>query len=198
MKKITLVGIVLFSFFLNSCDVLEQAQQVAMLTKCQFRLSSLQDTKLAGVNVQNKDSYADLSVIDATRIASAYATGSLPLSFVLNVEAKNPNTRAAGMSRLDWILLIDDLEVMNGITEKQITIPANGGTAVLPMELKIDLMKVLETKNVQSLANFGMNLAGVGNKPTRITLKAKPTVNIGSTPITYPSYIIIENEFSAN
>lgn len=198
MKKITLVGIVLISFFINSCDVLEQAQQVALLTKCQFRLSSLQDTKLAGVNVQNKDSYADLSVIDATRIASAYATGSLPLSFVLNVEAKNPNSRAAGMSRLDWILLIDDLEVMNGITEKQITIPANGGTAVLPMELKIDLMKVLETKNVQSLANFGMNLAGVGNEPTRVTLKAKPTINIGSTPITYPGYITIENEFSTN
>lgn len=198
MKKITLVGIVLISFILNGCDVLEQAQQVAMLSKCEFRLSSLNDTKLAGVNVHNKDSYADLSLVDATRIATAYASGSLPLSFVLNVEAKNPNNRTASMSKLDWILLIDDLEVMNGITEKQITIPANGGTAVLPMELKIDLMKILETKNVQSLANFGMNLAGIGNKPTRVTLKAKPTINIGSTPITYPGYITIENEFSTN
>lgn len=196
MKKSLFILTFLSAFVLNSCDILDQISQVAMLSKCQFRLSTLTNTKLAGVNVQNIDSFNDLSFVDVTKVTAAYATGNLPLSFTLNVEAKNPNTSAAGMSKLDWILLIDDLEVLTGVTEQRITIPANGGTAILPLNLSFDLLKVIESRNVESLANFGMNLAGAGNRPTRVTLKAKPTIYVGSNPITYPNYITIENEFS--
>ena len=196
MRK-TLFAFILFSAFtLNSCDILEQAGQMAMLAKCQFRLSTLTNSKLAGVNIQTIDSYKQLNLMDVAKVTTAYATGSLPLTFTLNVEVKNPNTIAAGMSKLDWILLIDDVERLSGITEQRITIPANGGIATLPMDLKIDLMKILETKNVESLANFAMNLAGVGNKPTRVSLKAKPTIYVGSTPITYPNYITVNTEFT--
>ena len=196
MKRSLLIFTILSAFVLNSCDVLNQISQVAMLSKCQFRLSTLTNTRLAGVNVQNIKSYKDLSLVDVTKVTAAYATGSLPLSFTLNVEAKNPNTTAAGMSKLDWILMIDDLEVLTGVTEQRITIPANGGTAVLPLNLSFDLLKVIEARNVESLANFGLNLAGAGNRPTRVTLKAKPTIYVGSSPITYPDYITINNEFT--
>lgn len=196
MKKSLFVFTFLSAFVLNSCDILDQISQVAMLSKCQFRLSTLTNTKLAGVNIQNIKSFDDLSFVDVAKVTAAYATGNLPISFTLNVEAKNPNTTAAGMSKLDWILLIDDLEVLTGITEQRITIPANGGTAVLPLNLSFNLLKVIESKNVESLANFGMNLAGAGNRPTRVTLKAKPTIYVGSSPITYPDYITIKSDFT--
>ncbi|HLO90818.1 MAG TPA: hypothetical protein VK172_06580 [Lentimicrobium sp.] len=196
MKKLTFLLVLTTAFIMNSCDILEQASQMAMLTKCQFRLSTLTNAKIAGVGVQNKNSYKDFSVLDVAKVTGAYATGSLPLTFTLNVEAKNPNAKPAGMSKLDWILLIDDLEVLTGITEQKISIPANGGTATLPMEMKVDLMKVIESRNIESLANFGMNLAGAGNKPTRVSLKAKPTIYVGGTPIAYPDYITIQTEFT--
>lgn len=184
------------AFILNSCDVLDQASQVLMLSKCQFKLSTLTNTKLAGVNIQNIDSYKELGVLDVAKVGAAYAAGSLPLSFTLNVDIKNPNQKAAGMSKLDWILLIDDVERLSGVTEERLTIPANGGIATLPMNLKLDLMKVVEAKNIESLANFAMNLAGAGNRPTRVSLKAKPTIYVGTTPITYPNYITVNTEFT--
>ncbi|HLN53931.1 MAG TPA: hypothetical protein VK212_09515 [Lentimicrobium sp.] len=198
MKKSLYSLILVSAFILSSCDILDQAAQVAMLSKCQFRLSTLTNAKLAGVNVQNIDSYNDLSALDVAKIGAAYATGSLPLTFTLNVDIKNPNTRSAGMSKLDWILLIDDVERLNGVVEKSVTIPANGGVATLPMDLKIDLMKVVEAKNLESLANFAMNLAGYGNKPTRVTMKAKPTINVGTSSIAYPGYITVGTEFTSN
>jgi hypothetical protein len=198
MKKLLVITMFLSSFLLNSCDILDQAQQAMAFTKCEFRLGTLTNTQLAGVNIHNKNSYRDLNALDIARVGTAYAAGSLPLSFTLNVDIKNPNTRAAGMSKLDWILLIDGVERLTGVTEERITIPANGGTATMPMNLKFDLMKVVEAKNLESLANFAMNLAGVGNRPSRVTLKAKPTVYVGTTPISYPNYITIENEFSSN
>lgn len=198
MKKPLFIFIFLASFILNSCDILDQAAQMAMLTKCEFRLTTLTNTKLAGVNIQTIDSYKQLNLVDVGKLTAAYASGNMPLSFTLNVEARNPNTKPAGMSKLDWILMIDDLEVMNGITEQRINIPANGGTTTIPMEMKLNLLKVLETRNVESLSNFAMNLAGVGNKPTRVSLKAKPTIYVGSSPITYPNYITIDTQFSSN
>lgn len=196
MKKSVFIIVFLSAFIVNSCDVLNQASQVMMLSKCEFKLGTLTNTKLAGVNIQNIHSYKDLSVLDVARVGTAYAGGSLPLSFTLNVDIKNPNTRAAGMTKLDWILLIDDVERLSGVTEQRVTIPANGGIATLPMELKLDVMKVVEARNVESLANFAMNLAGAGNRPTRVSLKAKPTILVGTTPITYPNYITIETEFT--
>lgn len=198
MKKLLVITMIISSFILSSCDILDQAQQAMAFTKCEFRLGTLTNTQLAGVNVQNMNSYRDLNTMDIARVGTAYAAGSLPLSFTLNVDIKNPNARAAGMSKLDWILLIDGVERLTGVTEDRITIPANGGTATMPMNLKFDLMKVVEAKNLESLANFAMNLAGVGNRPSRVTLKAKPTVYVGTTPISYPNYITIENEFSSN
>ena len=196
MKKALFIYFIATAFILNSCDILDQASQMALLAKCEFRLGSLTNTQLAGVNVQNYNSYKDLKFTDVAKVTAAYATGSMPLSFTLNVDIKNPNTRAAGMSKLDWILLIDGAEKLSGVTEERITIPANGGIATLPMNLSFDLLKVIDAANVESLANLAMNLAGAGNKPTRVALKAKPTIYVGTTPITYPNYLMVETEFT--
>lgn len=196
MKRTGFILILLSAFIINSCDILDQASQMAMLAKCQFRLGTLTNTRLAGVNIQNVDSYKQLGVMDVAKVTAAYATGSLPLTFTLNVDIKNPNTKPAGMTKMDWILLIDDVERLSGITEQRVNIPANGGTATLPMNLSIDLLKIIESRNIESLANFGMNLAGVGNKPTRVALKVKPTINVGTTPVTYPNYIMVNTEFN--
>ena len=190
--------VVLLSVFFSSCDVLDQARQMAALSKCEFRLSSVEQLRLAGVNIQQVNHWSDLNLMDAAKITTAIAAGgSLPLNFTLNVEAKNPNTAMAGLNRLDWILLIDDIEMVSGVNENRVQIPANGGTSVIPLTIGVDLKEALKGKSAEAIANFGLNLAGAGNKPTRITLKAKPYIMIGSQNISYPGYLTIQNEFTS-
>lgn len=168
------------------------------LAKCDFRLESVQHLNLAGINVQNVNQISDLSMFDAAKLASAVASKQFPLDFTLNIEAKNPNTATAGMTRIDWILLIDDLEMTRGVLDQQITIPANNGTAIIPMQMHIDLQKALSGKNTDAVINFGMNLAGAGNKPSRFTLQMKPTISVGGFPISYPGYLNVKTEFGSN
>ncbi len=190
--------VVLLSVFFSSCDVLDQARQMAALSKCEFRLSSVEQLRLAGVNIQQVNHWSDLNLMDAAKITTAIAAGgSLPLNFTLNVEAKNPNTAMAGLNRLDWILLIDDIEMVSGVNENRVQIPANGGTSVIPLTIGVDLKEALKGKSAEAIANFGLNLAGAGNKPTRITLKAKPYIMVGSQNISYPGYLTIQNEFTS-
>ncbi|MBK6964067.1 MAG: LEA type 2 family protein [Bacteroidales bacterium] len=200
MKKANaVVAIILMLTFLAGCDVLEQARQVAMLSKCEFKLSSVDQLRLAGVNIQQVKKLSDLNMMDAAKITTAALSGgSLPLNFTLNVEARNPNATTAGMTRLDWILFIDDIQMVSGVNEQRVQIPGNGGTGILPLTIGIDLKQALKGKSGDAIANFGLNLAGAGNKPTRITLKAKPTIMVGSQTIAYPGYLTIQNEFTSN
>ena len=198
MKKlISLSALLITMMLLSGCEILEQAQQMANLTKCEFRLNSVDQLRLAGVNIQQVRQLSDLNFMDAAKITAAAAGGTLPLNFTLNVEVKNPNPAAAGLNRLDWILLIDDIEMTTGVNNQRVQVAANGGTAIIPLTIGIDLRQALQGKSADAIANFGLNLAGAGNRPTRITLKAKPTIMVGSQTISYPGYLTVQNEFTS-
>ena len=184
--------------FVSACDVLNQVSQMSNLAKCDFKLQSVQKLNLAGINVQNVKKISDLNMFDAAKLASAVANQQFPLDFTLNIEAKNPNPNPAGMTRIDWILMIDDVEMTRGILDKQVTIPANNGLATIPMQMHIDLKKALSGKSADAVINFGMNLAGSGSKPTRFTLQMKPTITVGGFPISYPGYLNVKTEYASN
>ena len=194
MKKLFNISILIVVITLNSCSVFQQTSEIATFAKCDFRIESARNMKLAGVNIQDKSSLSDLSIMDMTKIGSVLAGGTLPLNFDLNVQVRNPNPGMAAMNKLDWILIIDDIEMTRGILNERVEIPSNNVITV-PVAMSLDLMKSLSGKSGDALINFALNLAGSGSRPTRIKLKAKPSVMIGSSPIEYPGYITIKQEF---
>lgn len=195
MKRYFVVT-VLATVFLTSCSVLQQAGQIANIVNCKFRLQSVQQLTLSGVNVQNIKKVSDLTIIDGAKLAAAVATNQFPLTFTLNTEVNNPNTSAARMAKFDWILLIDDIEMTHGTVNNAFDIPANGIT-VIPMQMSVDLKKVLSGKSADAIINFGLNLAGAGNEPTRFTLKVQPTITVGSYALTYPGYISVTSKYGS-
>lgn len=194
MKKIKLALLALM-VIVSSCDVVKDLSSMYNFTKCDFRLSTVDNVRLAGVNVQNISNFSNLSVLDAARITTAFAINQFPLSFNLNVEVKNPNKEKAVMNGMEWILLIDNIEMTRGNLSHRIEVMPNNQTAMMPLTLSFDLKKVLTGKSADAVANFGMNLTGSGNRPSRITLRAKPSVVVGGITIPYPDYITIQNEF---
>lgn len=197
MKNKILALLLLTAFLLTSCDVLKQIGEMAAFTRCEFRLSTVENLSLAGVNIQQKKNFSDLNFADAARLTAAFVGGELPLDLTLNVQVKNPNQSQASLNKLEWILLIDGIEMISGLNQQKVTVPAGGGTAILPLRIGVDLKKALSGKSKDAILNFGFNLAGAGNKPTRITLKAKPSVMVGNQIVTYPNYLMIENEFTS-
>jgi hypothetical protein len=188
MKKIIACLFILLT--ITSCDVVKQVQQAANFVNCNFSLKDIQDIRLAGISVQNKKGAADLNIGEAAQLGASLLGRTFPLTFNLNVEAKNPNKLAAGLNRIEWILFIDDIEMVRGSNEETINIPANEST-VFPLKMEVDLKKVLTGKSGQALLNFGLNLAGKNGEPTRIKLKAKPSIMVGNHLIAYPGYITI-------
>ena len=197
LKSLILVLLILIVTFAEpGCDVSQQTQQAVNLAKCEFRIRSVENINLAGISIQNAASIKSLNITDAAKIMAAIGASTFPLSLQLNFEGKNPNSTAAGLNKLEWILFIDDIQMTSGSLDKAFTIPPNNGTAIIPVQVGLDLKQALKGKSLDAIVNFGFNLAGIGNKPTRIKAKLKPTIMIGNYPVSYPGYITVNTEFS--
>lgn len=195
MKDLLRFSVLTLFITLASCSTI---REMSALAKCEFKVNGIKDLTLVGVNIQKINSITDLSWSDAGKIAAAIFTNSFPLNFTVNLDVKNPNKTKAALNHLDWILLIDDIQMVTGNVSNRVEIAPNGGVSTLPININFDLKQALKGKSYDAIKNFAFNLAGYGDGPTRITIKAKPTIMIGSKAIQYPGYISIKTQYTSN
>lgn len=193
-QLVNLVTVILFFPFLISCGLTRQARMASNLADCDFRLKSVTDITLAGVDFGGVSSMSDLNFTDAARIMAGMAGTTLPLSMKVNLEGRNPNGKPAGVSGVEWILFIDDVHMTSGFLKDPFIIPA-GGTAAIPVEVAMDLKNAMSGKSAEALIRFSMNLAGMGTAPTRFKIKMKPTISVGGSHLKYPGYITITTSY---
>ena len=178
----------------NSCNFLKE---ISTLGKCEFRMATLEDPEIAGIDVSQVRSFTDLSFVDMGTVSASILTGDLPLSFTLNVEVRNPNPAMAALNGLEYIAFIDAVEIASGLLDRRIEIPAGGGVETIPLRLQTDLIDLLKKDSRQALVNFGLNLADAGKRPTRVSIKVKPTILVGAMEINYPGYFTVKHDFSS-
>jgi LEA14-like dessication related protein len=178
----------------NSCNFLKE---ISTLGKCEFRLTTLENPEIAGVDVSQIHSFTDLNFVDMGIISASMLKGDLLLSFTLNVEARNPNPAMAALNSLEYLAFIDDVEIARGNLDRRIEIPANGGVTTIPLRLSTNLIDILKKDSRQALVNFGLNLADAGNHPTRVSIKVKPTILVGAMEINYPGYFTVKHDFTS-
>jgi len=99
------------------------------------------------------------------------------------------------LNHIEWIAFIDDVQISSGKVEQRVEILPNGGTAIVPVRIESDLFEYLEGDSPRTMLNFALNLIDAGGQPTRLSLKIKPSVVIGSTLLPYPDYFIISKEY---
>jgi len=194
-KLITgLACILVPAIILQSCAFLKE---IGALGKCEFRMGTLERPMIAGIEVSKINRFSDLSLSETAAVGSSVLKGELPLTFTLNIEARNPNPATAALNRLEYIAFIDDVEMARGLFDRRVEIPPGDGITTIPLQLSTDLVRILDKESRAALFNFGLNLADASNRPTRVTLKIKPTIMIGMAEIVYPGYFNIKYDFTS-
>ncbi len=195
--KFLLYTVVLLMVIVEGCSVVRQIHDTKNFARCEFRLSTVENLTLAGINIQRIKSTRDLTLTDGMRFATALTQSQLLLNFTLNIEVRNPNAEQASLNRLEWILFIDDMRLLDGRVDNKVSVTASGGIATLPLQLSEELKKALSGRSAEALGNFALNLAGEGNKPTRFMLRVKPTIDVLGFQIEYPDYFDVKTEFTS-
>jgi len=78
---------------------------------------------------------------------------------------------------------------VSGVLDTVVTMPP-GQTAYIPVPVQLNLRQFFGGP-AQSLVNLAASSAGLSSRPTRIAVRAVPTINTPLGPITYPSPITI-------
>jgi hypothetical protein len=183
-----ILGLAALAAMLAGCVTLSR---LTALKRVDFSIAGVQDGRLAGVDLRRIANYDDLNVVEIGRIALAVSRRDVPLDLTVLIRADNPadNRTAATMVKLDWTLLLDDKETVSGVFDTTVTMPP-GQTAYIPLPMRVNLRQFFDGP-AQSLVNLAASVAGVGSRPTKIAVRAIPTINTPLGPITYPGPITI-------
>lgn len=202
MRKLFIITLVLSMLIAGiQCSVYETLTNISRL---QFKVGNVNGFQISGIPVSGKSKLSDFSPIDLLKLTSGFAQGSLPASFVLNVDAKNPNDGTEGYKKSDatlqnfkWRLFLDDKETISGDIAQPLEIPGTGQVTSIPLTINIDLMRFFKDKGYESIINLALALGGVQGSSSKITLFATPTVSSPFGNITYPGELkLIDTEFS--
>lgn len=174
--------------FIGGCGML---REIANLRLVDFSIDSVTNANLAGVDVDRIQSYRNLSVTDMALLGTAVARGRLPMEFVVNIEADNPeeNGVQARLVQMDWTLLLEDRPTISGLLEEEYVIPP-GAPTIIPLRVRVDLLEFFD-ENLPDLVELALAVSGKQGAPKRIRFEATPTVRTPLGAIRYPQPITI-------
>lgn len=191
-------------FIVTGCQSLKDAAGALNAFKqLQFKLGDVNNFKLAGVNIATLQNPKNLSITDGVNLFNAYNKKQLPVSFRLNVEAKNPNASSSGsgdffLKKMDFTLYIDNKETINGSVADRLRVPPGGATAIIPVDMSLDLMKFFGDKGYEDLLNLAFAVGGVDGSSSRLKLGARVTVETPLGDVKYPGELTIINASFTN
>jgi hypothetical protein len=193
-----ILAVVLGMGTVESCSTLNA---LAGLSRVQFKLNDVGQLRLAGVDITNKRSVTDFGIMDAANLLNAFRTGTFPLTFTLNVAAKNPNQPSQNnalsslqLTQFPWRLLVDGNETISGGIGSPVSIPSGGNTQVIPLQVSLDLKQFFGNRGYDDLLNLALAIAGQG--AAKLQLKAQPTVSTPIGTMRYPNELtIVSTEF---
>ncbi|MBR6930565.1 MAG: LEA type 2 family protein [Bacteroidales bacterium] len=189
MSKLKKTLIVLFvTMGLASCSVLSQMAQVANFVNCKFDFNSVDKIQMLGVNLSKGMSKTDLNASQLLSLANALMKRELPVAFNVNVDVNNPNSIAAAMTKMDYILTLNGKQVVSTTMNNAISVPAKS-SSVVSIPITTDLFQLFSGESADAIVNLAFKLAGASSNPVNVGLKVKPYIKIGDQQLAYPDFI---------
>ncbi len=195
------IGAGVLTASLNSCSTLNA---LAGLSRIQFKLNDVQHVQLCGIDIANKHAVSDFSMMDGVNLLSAFGSGRFPVTFTLNVAAKNPNAAtgstalsALKVSAFPWRMMLDGQQTISGDIGAPVGVPAGGTTTIIPLIVSVDLKQFFTNQGYDQMVKLALGLSGSGGV-TQIQLKAQPTMSTPIGSMKYPNELtIVSTQFSS-
>lgn len=183
------------AIMLTSCDLMSRIGGAYQLSQSEYRYNSLSNIQLADIKLGNASA---ISVSNLASIATILAAGStmqsIPFSMTLNMDVTNPNSSAAFLDALDYVITINELEFVEGKMDIPIRIQP-GETTLVPVPISVDLKNLINRYSQERVVNEMSGFLGITPNETTVSIKLWPKLTVGNTLIKVPAAIPIEFNF---
>ena len=195
MKKLSKIIVVLFlALSFTACEQLvqiaSQAAQIVNLKNCNFDVSGIDQINMLGMNLSKGMDKSNLNATQLLKVTNALLNKKLPVSFNVNLDVDNPNSIAATLGKMDYIISLNDKEVISSTFNNGFSIPANS-TGKVSIPISTDLFQLFSSETADAVLNLAFKLAGAQSNPVNLGVKVKPYIKINNQSLAYPDYITI-------
>ncbi len=204
MKKLfLLITLGVIAFTLTQCAVSRQINEAKALGDCSFRLNSIDSVYLAGVDIRELKQITKVSDIDVSKypgLGLAFLRKNIPLDLRVHLEANNPTKKMAAVQEFEYKVLLSSHEVFSGVVNRRIEVPPGTGRTFIPISLgtnAYDLFTNDQTRE-EFLKMFEALTGKKDGAKTKLVIKLKPTLALGSQKVNYPGYITLEKEITSD
>ena len=188
--KRTLI-ILMVAIGLSSCNLLTQVAQMANFANCTFNFKNISDIQMLGIDLSKGMTKENLNVSQLLSLTNAVMSKRLPVTFNINLNVDNPNSIAASMGKMDYIVSLNGKEVVSTTLNKSINVPANSSN-IVTIPITTDLFQLFSGESADAIINLAFILAGASSDPVNLGLKVKPYITINNSQLAYPNYITLD------
>ncbi len=196
MKKSILI-ISVFAIFLASCSVY---QTYVNLSKLQFKISGVDNLVLGNVKINKQSKISDFSFGEVLQLGTLLAQNKMPITFTLNVNAKNPNN-GNGYPQTDitidsfpWELQFKKSKILSGNISSPLVVPGKGNETTIPLEISFDLLSFFNGENSEYFLDLALAISGKGKDSSELILIANPVLGTPFGKLSYPTPIKITRD----
>ena len=188
--KKTLI-ILMVALGLSSCDLLTQVAQMANFANCTFDFKNISNIQMLGIDLSKGMTKENLNVSQLLSLTNAIMSKKLPVTFNINLNVDNPNSIAANMAKMDYIVSLNGKQVVSTTLNNSINVPANS-SSMISIPITTDLFQLFSGESADAIVNLAFKLAGANSDPVNLGLKVKPYITINNTQLAYPNYISLD------
>ncbi|MDR1887495.1 MAG: hypothetical protein LBQ70_06210 [Prevotellaceae bacterium] len=163
-----------------SCDVLSG---LASFVNCKYELVGFGNPSVAGINISNVTDINHIGAASLLKLTAGILSGSLPMSFTVNINATNPNSTAAQIAGLDWAIDLNSSNLLSGTLAHSVSVPANGGQTVIPLTIQTDLLQLFKGESKDNILGFINHLLNTGSGSSNVAIRIRPSVMVGGQKI---------------
>jgi hypothetical protein len=192
--------IIFLSLFLFSgCSVY---QTISNISRLKYRIHSAKNYLLLGIELGNKKSLKDFNSLEILKLSTGLIRGRLPLTFIINIEANNPNDGNGGYARTDlnitsfpWRLYLNEKETVKGNIAQPVFVPGKGESVIIPIQIEFDVAKSFKEKSLDDILALLLQVGGVKGSTSNLKIIAKPVLGTSFGKLEYPDEITIVGRF---
>ena len=191
MKIIAVLSLIVgFSACNELAQIANQAAQVANLRNCTFDVNNVSNIQMMGISIGKGMNKNSLSAVQLINVTNSLMNKKLPVTFNVNIDVNNPNSIAASLGKMDYIISLNNKQVISSSFTNGFSIPANSkGQISLP--ISTDLFQLFSSETADAVLNLAFKLAGASSNPVNLGVKVKPYIKVNNQSLAYPDYITI-------
>ena len=195
MKKLLrIIAVVLLMASVSACDQLSQlANQTAQtinLKNCTFDVTGINNINMLGINLTKGLSMNDLNTMQVLNVTNSLLNRKLPVTFNVNINVNNPNNMAASLGKMDYIISLNNKEVISSTFNDGFSIGPNS-KGIVSIPISTDLFQLFSNETKDAILNLAFKLAGAKSDPVNLGVKVKPYIKVNNQTLAYPNYITI-------